>query len=161
TVLSAHRPIDRVAAVLGISVAEAEEALREARRRMLAYREKRPRPLRDDKVLASWNGLLISALAEAGRALAEPSWIEAAAQAFAALEQGLIRDGRVGRYLKDGKDPSGRPGFLDDQAYVGNAALDLYEATGEPRYAEAARAICRALIDHHWDKADGGFYFTP
>jgi len=160
TVLSAHRPIDRVAAVLEIAVSDAEQALGEARRRMLAYREKRPRPLRDDKVLASWNGLLIGALAEAGRALGEPSWLDAAAKAFAALKEGLMRDGRVGRYLMNGKDPSGRPGFLDDQAYAGNAALDLYEATGEPRYLEDALAICRAMIDHHWDKADAGFYFT-
>jgi uncharacterized protein len=161
TVLSAHRPLDRVASVLNVPVAEAEAALREAMGLMLAHREQRPRPLRDDKVLASWNGLLIGALADAGRALGEPRWVDAAGKAFTALEAGLLRKGRVGRYLKDGKDPSGRPGFLDDQAYVGNAALDLYEATGEPRFAETARAICQAMIEHHWDKADGGFYFTP
>jgi uncharacterized protein len=161
TVLSAHRPLDRVAAVLNVPVPEAEAALLSAMRLMLIHREKRPRPLRDDKVLASWNGLLIGALADAGRALAEPSWVLAAVKAFAALEAGLLRNGRVGRYLKDGKDPSGRPGFLDDQAYVGNAAIDLYEATGEPRFAATASAICQAMIEHHWDKADGGFYFSP
>jgi uncharacterized protein len=129
--------------------------------KMLAFREKRPRPLRDDKVLASWNGLMIGALAEAGRALGEPTWVEAAANAFAAIEAGLLRDGRFGRYLKDGQRASDKPGFLDDQAYLGNAALDLYEATGEPRYADTAHAVAHAMIDQHWDQALGGFYFVP
>jgi uncharacterized protein len=161
TVLSAARPLDRVAAVLGIPVAEAAAALEEARAKMLAYREERPRPLRDDKVLASWNGLLIGALADAGRALGEPSWVEAAAKAFDAIDAGLIRDGRVGRYLKDGRAASDRPGFLDDQAYMGNAAIDLFEATGEPRFARAARAIADRMVAHHWDQGEGGFWFTP
>src|SRR6185312_5844835 len=136
---------------LGLSEDETLAALAEARGRMLAYREKRERPLRDDKVLASWNGLLIGALCEAGRALGEPSWVEAAEAAFAAISAGLVRDGRAGRYLKDGRRASEKPGFLDDQAYLGNAALDLYEATGQPRYVTAARALARATVDHHWD----------
>jgi hypothetical protein len=161
TVLSEVRPVSRVAAALGLPEAEALAALTEARRRMLAYRETRERPLRDDKVLASWNGLVIGALAEAGRALGEPAWVEAAEAAFAAISAGLVRDGRAGRYLKDGRRASERPGFLDDQAYLGNAALDLYEATGHPRYVAAARALALAMADHHWDPAEGGFYFAP
>jgi hypothetical protein len=161
TVLSEARTIERVAATLDLPVIEARAALAEAKKRMLAYREKRERPLRDDKVLASWNGLLIGALADAGRALGEPAWVEAAARAFDVIERALIREGRVGRYLKDGVPASDRPGFLDDQAYIGNAALDLYEATGEPRYVATAHSIARAMIAHHWDSAEGGFYFAP
>jgi uncharacterized protein YyaL (SSP411 family) len=161
TVLSEARSIDRVAAAMDLPVADARAALEEARRRMLAYREKRPRPLRDDKVLASWNGLVIGALAEAGRALGEPSWVAAATAAFDVLAKHLIRDGRVGRYLKDGRPASQAPGFLDDQAYMGNAALDLYEATGETRFVEAALAIAEAMVAHHWDAAEGGFFFAP
>src|SRR5262249_2820133 len=134
TVLSEVRSIDRVAAMLDLPPAEARAALGTARERMLAHREKRERPLRDDKVLAAWNGLAIGAVAEAGRALGEPGWVAAAARAFAALEEGLLSAGRFGRYLKDGHRASDRPGFLDDQAYLGNAAIDLYEATGEPGY---------------------------
>ncbi len=161
TVLSEARPLERVAAALDKPLAEVRAALATAIDRMLAFREKRPRPLRDDKVLASWNGLVIGALAEAGRALGEPAWVEAAARAFDAIERGLVREGRVGRYLKDGQAASKRPGFLDDQAYLGNAALDLYEATGEPRFVASARSIARAMIEHHWDRAEGGFYFAP
>ncbi|MGK3995294.1 thioredoxin domain-containing protein [Sorangium sp. So ce1024] len=178
TVLSQHRTVEQAAAVLETddgSAAHLErcrEALARARARMLAAREARPRPARDDKVLASWNGLLLGALADAGRALDEPAWVDAAARAFATLERKLVRGGRVGRYLKDGA-PGGadrgggaaagdvRPGFLDDQAYLGNAALDLYEATADPRYIGVARAIADAMIAHHWDEAAPGFFFTP
>jgi uncharacterized protein len=161
TVLSEVRPIERVAAALDLSTAAAQAALAAAKERMLAFREKRERPLRDDKVLASWNGLVIGALADAGRALGEPAWVDAAAAAFDAIEHGLVRHGRAGRYLKDGRPSSANPGFLDDQAYLGNAALDLYEATGEPRYVATARTLAQAMIDHHWDRAEGGFYFAP
>ncbi|WP_437639025.1 thioredoxin domain-containing protein [Sorangium sp. So ce854] len=180
TVLSQHRTTEQAAALLDKGEASSahlercREALARARARMLAARDARPRPARDDKVLASWNGLLVGALADAGRALDEPAWIDAAARAFAALERKLVRGGRVGRYLKDGA-PGGaraerggaeaagdvRPGFLDDQAYLGNAALDLYEATAEPRYVGVARAIADAMIAHHWDDAASGFFFTP
>ncbi|MGK4005998.1 thioredoxin domain-containing protein [Sorangium sp. So ce1036] len=181
TVLSQHRTVEQAAAVLAPDAGQGaaahlercREALARAKARMLAAREARPRPARDDKVLASWNGLLIGALADAGRALDEPAWVDAAARAFALLERKLVRGGRVGRYLKDGA-PGGakaerggaaaddvRPGFLDDQAYLGNAALDLYEATSDPRYIEVARAIADAMLAHHWDEAVSGFYFTP
>ena len=161
TVLSEAEPIERVAAAMHLTIPEARTALAEASRRMLAYRERRPRPLRDDKVLASWNGLMIGALAEAGRALGEPTWVRAAEEAFATIERGLVKDGRVGRYLKEGRAASDLPGFLDDQAYLGNAALDLYEATGAPRYVATALAIARAMVAHHEDAAEGGFYFAP
>ena len=179
TVLSAHRPLDAVGVSLGKGASEVEAALARAKERMLAWRERRPRPARDDKVLASWNGLMIGALADAGRALDEPSWVTAAARAFAAIEQRLIEGGRVRRYFKDGAAaPSGKTGFLDDHSYVGNAALDLYEATHDPRYVQVARAIADAMIVHFWEAPApaaapaepgaaaaparaGGFYFTP
>jgi uncharacterized protein YyaL (SSP411 family) len=161
TVLSEVEPVERVAEALGLPVDEARAALSAAMEKMLAFRARRPRPMRDDKVLASWNGLIIGALAEAGRALGEPAWVSAAVAAFDAIERGLVREGRVGRYLKDGEPASDRPGFLDDQAYLGNAALDLYEATGEPRFVASARAIAGATVEHHADRVDGGFYFAP
>ncbi|MEP7124816.1 MAG: thioredoxin domain-containing protein [Byssovorax sp.] len=161
TVLSEVMPIASVAAELGLTLAAATAALDEARRAMLTYREKRERPTRDDKVLASWNGLLLGALADAGRALDEPTWVDAAVKGFDAITATLVRDGRVGRYFKDGVAASDRPGFLDDQAYLGNAAIDLFEATGEPRFASAARAIGAAMVAHHGDRGEGGFWFSP
>jgi uncharacterized protein len=160
TVLSEDKPLLRVAEITGKSEGEVRDLLEEARGKMLAYREKRPRPFRDDKVLASWNALTISALAEAGRALGEPSWVAAAERAFKRIEAKLVSNGRVGRFIKD-EMTKGEVGFLDDQAYFANAALDLYEATHDPRYIDVARTIVDKMIEHHWDAAEGGFYFTP
>jgi len=163
TVLSEVRSIERTAAIADLDPDAARRALHRARSKMLAAREARPRPSRDDKILACWNALVISALADAGRALDEPSWIEAAKQAFAAIEERLVRSGRVRRYYMPGEAeaPASRRGFLDDQAYVGCAALDLYEITGDARYVSVARAIADAMIEHHEDRAEGGFFFTP
>ena len=160
TVLAQDKPLSRVCEIAGKPEKEVRAMLEIAKERMLAYREKRPRPFRDDKILASWNALLIGALADAGRAFDEPSWILAAQRAFDRIDRKLVKGGRVGRFLKD-EATKGEVGFLDDQAYFANAALDLYEATGEPRYVEAARAIADQMILHHWDAAEGGFYFTP
>ena len=160
TVLSEVESVARVAQLTGKSVAETKALLDIAKERMLAYRERRPRPFLDDKILASWNALLISALADAGRALSEPTWIAAAERAFARIEARLVANGRVGRFLK-GDVAKGAIGFLDDQSYLANAALDLYEATHDPRYVGVARSIVDQMIEHHWDRAEGGFYFTP
>lgn len=162
TVLSEVRSLELTAAILDLPLDIAREALTRAREKMLAYRAKRPRPLRDDKMLASWNGLMISALAEAGRALHEPSWIEAAEQAFEALYTRLVRHGRVRRYFMNGEPqaPEDRYGFLDDHAYLGNAALDLYEALGDPGYAVVARVLADAMITHFEDTKEGGFFFA-
>jgi uncharacterized protein YyaL (SSP411 family) len=163
TVLSAAKPIDEVATALGIDGAEAAAALERARAGMLAARYRRVPPARDDKVLASWNALMIEALADAGRALGEPSWVAAAARAFAAVEARLVEGGRVRRFYHPERPRTPRAaerwGFLDDHAYLGNAALGLHEATGEPRYLSTARAIAGQLITHHLDPA-GGFFQT-
>jgi len=160
-VLAESTPIDAVAASLQISVDDARDKLARAKELLLAAREKRPRPLRDDKVLASWNGLVISALADAGRAFGEPSWVLAAKAAFEALETRLLQGDRFGRYLRGGMRAAKEPGFLDDQAYLGSAALDLYEATSEPRFAKLAARVARAMVAHHWDADQGGFFFAP
>jgi uncharacterized protein YyaL (SSP411 family) len=161
TVLSAQRSLDRVAISLGVAPSEAHAALARAKTKLLAAREARPRPARDDKILASWNGLLIGALADAGRALGEPSWVAIAEEAFAAIEV-LIEGGRVRRYRTSEGVPAAaaKAGFLDDQGFVGNAALDLYAATGDVRYVAVARSIADVVRARFWDDVAGGFFFT-
>ncbi len=163
SVLSEVRSIELTAAILDLSLDSARQALVRARGKMLVWRAKRPRPSRDDKMLASWNGLVISALLEAGRALGEPSWIEAAEQAFEALYMRVVRHGRVRRYFMPGENeaPEDRHGFLDDHAYLGNAALDLHEATGNPSYVVVARVLADEMIARFQDVHEGGFFFAP
>jgi uncharacterized protein YyaL (SSP411 family) len=140
------------------------EALERARRALFDAREKRPKPFRDEKILASWNALAIGALADAGAALDEPALVKAAERAMAYVEQHLVtRDARgharVMRLAKDGVAKG--QGFLDDHAYVADAALDLYEATGAPRYVALARSLAGAILAHFHDAEGEGFFFTP
>ncbi len=164
SVLSTPGSIEDAARALGLPVEAVQAAVGRARERMLAAREERPKPFRDEKILASWNGLMVSALAHAGAALGDASMIAAAARALAFVERVLVvREGdaraRALRHVKDGAVRG--PGFLDDQAFLGEAALDLYEATGEPRWVGLASALAEGLLAHFGDKTDDSFFFSP
>jgi len=139
-------------------------ALERARRAMFDVREKRPKPFRDEKILASWNALAIGALADGGAALGDAGMIAAAARAMEYVGRVLVtREGetraRVLRLSKDGVAKGS--GFLDDHAYVADSALDLYEATGAARYVQLARRLAESILAHFQDEKDGGFFFTP
>ena len=139
------------------------QALERARRAMFDARERRPKPFRDEKVLASWNGLVIGALADAGAAL-DPALATAAERAMRFVESVLVvpegaERARVLRLAKDGVAKGS--GFLDDHAYVADAALDLYEATGDPHWVGLARKIARSIVTHFHDGSDEAFFFVP
>jgi uncharacterized protein YyaL (SSP411 family) len=159
TVLAENRPLSAVAVALDRPLPEVEDALTRATRKMLAQRETREKPFRDEKILASWNGLVIAALADASAALGEGSLLSAAEEAFDCVEQTLVSHGRVKRLVKD--DIVKGPGFLDDHAFVATAALDLYEATGNEARLQSARSIADQIIARFWDQGDDGFFFTP
>jgi uncharacterized protein YyaL (SSP411 family) len=130
-----------------------------ARRRLFEARSQRPRPHLDDKILASWNGLMISALARAGMALGEPRCLAAARRAFEFLERRLMRpDGSLLRRWRAGE--AAISGLLDDYAAVALAALDLHQAFFEPELLNTAVRLCRAIIGQFGDPA-GGFYAAP
>jgi uncharacterized protein YyaL (SSP411 family) len=129
---------------------DVEGALRGLRRTLLAHRQTRPQPARDDKVLAAWNGLAIAAFADAGRP--EP----AVAAASLILEK-LLVDGRLRRSWKDGRATA--DGVLEDYANLGEGLLDLYEATFDERWFVAARALADVILDHFVDPT-GGFFDT-
>ncbi|HET9599848.1 MAG TPA: thioredoxin domain-containing protein, partial [Anaeromyxobacteraceae bacterium] len=115
------------------------ESLRMARRTLYEARERRIRPLRDEKVLAAWNGLMISALAVAGRALPEPLYVEAARRAARFVLEGMRPGGRLARTWLAGS--TGPAGFLSDHAFLTQGLIDLHEATFEPRWLAAAVAL--------------------
>jgi uncharacterized protein len=164
TVLSTPVPIEAVAATLSMTRETAQAALERARARLFAAREERARPFRDEKILASWNGLMAGALAEAGAALGDPALVDAAARALRFVERTLVIQetegrARVLRHTKDGVVKG--PGFLDDHAFVADAALDLYEATGQVRWVTLARSLADAILAHFHDGATASFDFTP
>jgi len=164
TVLHESIPIGAVAAHLGIDADETRAALVRASKQLFEAREKRPKPFRDEKILTSWGALMVSAMAEAGAALRAPALVASAERAFAVIEQRLVTrsaDGRTARALRlvKGEVVKG-PGFLDDHAYLANAALDLYEVTGDAARAVLARALVDGMIEAFSSEGEG-FYFTP
>jgi uncharacterized protein YyaL (SSP411 family) len=134
------------------------EALAPLRQRLLAARAARVRPGRDDKVLAGWNGLACRALAEAGRALGRRDYVAAAVRNAEFLLGSMRRDGRLLRTWKAGQ--ARLKGYLEDHAMVSAALLDVYEATFERRWLDAARALADATLALFWDETLEGFYDT-
>ena len=139
-----------------------EAALGVSRNILLAARATRVRPGRDDKVLADWNGLLISALAEAGATFAKPEWLDAARQAFAFIVNEMSSGGRLHHSYCDGRLTGGAdgPAFLDDYANMARAALALYEVDGAPGYLAQATDWAGVLKAHYRDAEFGGYFFT-
>ena len=128
--------------------------------RVLAERDMRPQPFRDDKALASWNGLALAALAEAGYRLERADWLDAARRLGEFLLGPLSADdGRLNRSIRDGRT-SGF-GFLDDYANVAHGLLELHVATGELRWLLEARRLALLAVDLFADDEHGGFFLSP
>ena len=132
----------------------------ETRTRLLAIRDARPQPFRDDKAIAAWNGLALAALAEAARRLDRADWLEAA-ELLGGFLLGPLRgdDGRVLRSIREGR-VSGS-GFLDDHANVAHGLLELHVATGEPRWLLEAHRIAGLAVRLFADEENGGFFLAP
>jgi uncharacterized protein len=129
----------------------------EARARLLAAREQRPQPLRDDKALAAWNGLALAALAEAGSRLGLKDYVRAAV-AVAEFLLGTL-SGERGLLLRSYRAGEARiPAYLEDYANVANGLVELSWATGDLRWLEEARRLAGLLVELFADSARGGFY---
>jgi uncharacterized protein YyaL (SSP411 family) len=157
-VLHENRPIAAVAQMLERPVAEVDAALDRARAKMLEARQTREKPFRDEKILASWNGLVVAALADAGVLLGEASLLAAAERAYAHVERRLVSGGEVLRFVKGGEIVG--PGFLDDHAFTAAAALALYEATGNEERLAASRRIADRMLEQ-FGNDEGALFFTP
>ena len=132
----------------------------ETRIRLLEVREQRPKPLRDDKAIASWNGLALAALAEAARRLERPDWVEAARNLGSFLLGPLSDEaGRLRRSRREGRTSG--PGYLDDYANVAHGLIELHIATGELRWLEEANRLARLAVELFADDEHGGFFLSP
>jgi hypothetical protein len=133
-----------------------EGVLQEGRLQLLEHRSKRVRPHRDDKIIVSWNGLMISSMAYGGAVLQEAKYVSAAEKAAEFILENLQKNGRLGRYYRAGKVVE--PGFLDDYAFMIIALLDLYEATFDARWLVEAGELAEQMIELFGDESSGGFY---
>ena len=140
--------------------AEPDDAPRWARVRatLLAARDDRPQPARDDKVVTAWNGLAIQALAEGGAALDEPGWVEAAERAAELLLGTHLVDGRLRRSSRDGR-VGAAAGVLDDHGSLAEGLLALHQATGAARWLATATELLDLALDH-FAGPEGGFFDT-
>jgi len=147
-----------VAEALELSAEKVRQAIQESRKALYEARSARPPPLRDEKILTAWNGLMISAFARASLVLDEPDYAEDARKAAGFLLEELRRGGRLLRSFNNG-EASGAA-FLDDYAFLIAGLLDLYEATGELRWMREAIALDQVLAEHYEDEENGGLFAT-
>ncbi len=155
-----HTPesIAQVAEKVGLPPEKVGALVEQSKDRLYAARAKRPAPLRDEKILAAWNGLMISALARAALVLGDDRYAASAARAASLVLDRMRRDGRLFRSFKDGA--AQHDAYLDDYAFVIAGLLDLYEADGNPRWLREAVALDGVLAQHFEDPKAGGFFLT-
>ena len=156
--LHAEEGLDAVAGRLGISVDEAGWHVASAREKLLTERRKRALPGRDEKILASWNGLMIRGLAVAGRILDEDRFIDAAQRALEFVRSRLCRNHRLLAVYNDGS--ARYTAYLDDYAYLLDALLELLRARWRDQDLAFAVDLAEVVLAHYEDRETGGFYFT-
>ncbi|MFM8552823.1 MAG: aldo/keto reductase [Nitrospiraceae bacterium] len=153
------RPLDEVTKELGIEPDELRRTIERVKPLVYAARLTRIPPALDDKILTAWNGMMISAMAEGARVLAEPRYLRAAERAADFLLSALSRpDGGLYRTYRAGK--AHLPAYLEDYAYLAEGLVDLYEAGGAARYLHEAVRLAERMVTDFADREKGGFFTT-
>ncbi|MBW1859209.1 MAG: thioredoxin domain-containing protein [Deltaproteobacteria bacterium] len=152
-------PLQAFATRGGLGVQELEAILEGARKNLFDVREKRIHPLKDDKILTSWNGLMIAALAKGHQVLGDQAYADAGRKAAGFIAMNLkTPEGRLLRRYRQGD--AAYAGYLDDYAFLVWGLIELYEATFDVSYLEEAITLNQAMIDIFWDEEGSGLYFT-
>jgi hypothetical protein len=159
-ILHLTKPLPELAADLELAEPELVARLDSAIQQLLAARQARPHPSKDDKILTDWNGLMIVALARGGQVLDEAQYTQAAKQAADfILDDMRDEHGRLWHRYRDGE--AAVPANVDDYAFLTWGLLELYESDFEVQYLETALNLTDDMLTHFWDEQNGGFYFTP
>ena len=160
TVLGVRKPLDTLAEEYELDEDVITETLQQALDETFEARQGRPRPARDEKVLAGWNGLMISTLAE-GAVVLDDEYADVAADALGFVREHLWdeSENRLSRRYKDGDVAI--DGYLEDYAFLARGALDLFGATGEVEYLDFALALAEVITEAFWDEDAETLYFTP
>jgi uncharacterized protein YyaL (SSP411 family) len=156
--LHAFASIDQVATEAGLTPEQAGTALDSARAKLLAVRNRRVWPARDEKILTAWNGLAIAGMAAAARLLDRADLVDSAAGAVDFLREHCWFEGRLLAVHKDGR--SRFPAYLDDHAFLAWGLLELLQARWHGPWLDWAVALAEAMLAHFEDREAGGFYFT-
>ena len=159
-ILRQRRPRAGPARQFGPDAAPAGGRLSASLARLQEARARRPRPGRDDKILAAWNGLMISALARGCQVLGDPAYGRAATRAAEFLQRGLYDAERAVLHRSYREDRAAHPGFAEDYACVVQALLDLYETSFEVRWLQWAEQLQARMDELFWDEAAGGYFGT-
>ncbi|MEE2877230.1 MAG: thioredoxin domain-containing protein [Candidatus Neomarinimicrobiota bacterium] len=153
------KPLEEIAKSKGMTVEELSARLNELREKLFSARKKRIHPLKDDKILTDWNGLMIAAFAKGAQILNDVSYAEAAKNAADFVMQNLqTKNGRLLKRYRQGK--ASFPAHLEDYAFFAWGLLELYEATFDVKYLSEAKRLTDLMTDLFWDDEGGGFYFT-
>ncbi|MFL5627519.1 MAG: thioredoxin domain-containing protein [Ktedonobacteraceae bacterium] len=155
-----HVPQDAeiVAEAADVTLRELQESLKRSHELLFKAREKRIKPGRDEKILTSWNGLMLRSFAEAARYLSRPDYLEIARKNAEFLLHEMRSNGRLLRTYKDGR--AHLKGFLEDYAFLADGLLALYEASFNPRWFAEARKLMEEAIALFADEQNGGFFDT-
>ncbi len=148
-----------IASSHGLSIEDLHKLIRKSKDKLLSIRDQRTRPGLDDKILASWNALMISGYAHAYRAFGEEKFLAAALRnADFLLQFAMNGDNGINRNYKDGR--STIPGFLDDYAFLITAFTDLYQVTFDEHWLERARTLTEYTVENFFDSNSGMFFYT-
>ncbi|HEU5442342.1 MAG TPA: thioredoxin domain-containing protein, partial [Steroidobacteraceae bacterium] len=156
--LHVFRSVEDVASSLERPPQSVESALSSAREKLLRIREHRVRPARDDKILSSWNGLMIRGMAVAARGLGRDDLAESAGRALEFVRRTLWRDGRLLATYNDGR--AHLNAYLDDHAFLADAVLELQQVRFRADELRFARDLLEVILRHYADERGGGFFFT-
>ena len=157
-ILHIAEPLEELAPYKGLTLQELIDRLHAIRQTLFDTREKRVHPAVDDKVLTDWNGLMIAALAKAGTLLNEPKYIDAAEKTADFILSRMRQGGLL--YHRYARGQMAIEGFLDDYSFTVFGLIELYEATFQDGYLQAAADLAKVMLTKFWDSQNGGFYQT-
>ncbi len=158
TILYNSMNLSSIAFHFGKSESEIRQILKQSREKLYAVRSKRIPPGRDDKIMTSWNSLMITAFVKGYRVTGEQDFVQSAKKCIEFIESRLIKDGELLHTYKDGQ--SKLRAYLDDYAYFVNALLDYFEVEPSKKYLDLAVYYANYLLDHFWDATKKNFFFT-
>ena len=147
------------ASINSLDITELQKSVESSRRILFSERKKRIHPLKDDKILTDWNGLMIASMARAGRVLDKQNYIDTAKRSAEFILNNLIDGGRLFKRFRNGK--AGLQPHIDDYSFFVWGLIELYEATYEVRFLEKALELSNIMVEDFMDDDNGGFFIGP